>query len=100
MYVDHPSRIAPGPSTTKAKDMYPYHPSPPSISIFVVATLATVIGPSILSTVVGLFQSRGAPMERFAVAERACQRRAYNSERQACMTEWLAASHPTSVAKR
>ncbi len=64
------------------------------------AALATVIAMGILWGVVTLFQSRGAPMERLAAAERACTQHAYLSERAACMNEWLAASQPRAIARR
>jgi len=64
------------------------------------AALATVIAMGILWAVVALFQSRGAPMERLAAAERACAQHAYQSERAACMNEWLAASQPGTIARR
>jgi len=64
------------------------------------ATLAAVIAMTILWAVVTLFQSRGAPMERLAAAERACAQHAYQSERAACMNEWLAASQPRTIARR
>ena len=64
------------------------------------ATMATVIAMGILWAVVTLFQSRGAPMERLAAAERACAQHAYQSERAACMNEWLAASQPRTIARR
>jgi len=64
------------------------------------ATLATLITVGILSVVANLFQSRGAPMERLAAAERACAPHAYQSEREACMKQWLAQSPGTSVASR
>jgi hypothetical protein len=55
---------------------------------------------TILWAVVTLFQSRGAPMERLAAAERACAEHAYQSERAACMNEWFAASQPGTIARR
>ena len=64
------------------------------------AALATVIALGILWGVVTLFQSRGAPMERLAAAERACAGHAFQSERAACMNEWLAASRPETIAHR
>jgi hypothetical protein len=64
------------------------------------ATLAAVIAMTILWAVVTLFQSRGAPMERLAAAERACAQHAYQSERAACMNEWFAASQPGTIARR
>jgi len=64
------------------------------------AALSTVIALGILWGVVTLFQSRGAPMERLAAAERACAEHAFQSERAACMNEWLAASRPETIAHR
>ena len=64
------------------------------------SALATVIAMGILWAVVALFQSRGAPMERLAAAERACAEHAYQSERAACMNAWLAASRPETIARR
>jgi hypothetical protein len=74
--------------------------SPSSTVTFATAALATVIAMGILWAVVTLFQSRGAPLERLAAAERACAQHAYQSERAACMTEWLAASQPRTIARR
>ena len=68
-----------------------------SISIL---TVAVVIALGILWAVVSLFQSRGAPMERLAAAERACAQQAYQSEREGCMKQWLAESQATRVAVR
>jgi hypothetical protein len=39
-------------------------------------------------------------MEQLAAAERACTQRAYVSERESCMREWLAASRASSVASQ
>ena len=61
---------------------------------------ATVMAMGVLWAVVTLFQRRGAPMERLAAAERACAQHAYQSERAACMNEWLAASQPGTIARR
>jgi hypothetical protein len=74
--------------------------SPSSTLTVAAAALATVIALGILWGVVSLFQSRGAPMERLAAAERACAHYTYVSERQACMNEWLAASQPVIVVRR
>src|SRR3979490_270757 len=74
--------------------------SPSSTVTVASATMATVIAMGILWAVVALFQSRGAPMERLAAAERACAQHAYQSERAACMNEWLAASQPRTIARR
>lgn len=69
-----------------------------SIMTVAAAALAAFIALGILSTVVSLFQSRGAPMERLAAAERACVSRAWQLEREACMKQWLAQSAATDVA--
>jgi hypothetical protein len=74
--------------------------SPSSTLTVATAALATVIALGILWAVVTLFQSRGAPMGRLAAAERACAEHAYQSERAACMNEWLAASQPGTIARR
>jgi hypothetical protein len=68
--------------------------------IFIVgaAAFAAVIALSILWAVVALFQSRGAPMERLAAAERACTHHAYQSEREACMQRWLDDTQATRLA--
>ena len=71
-----------------------------STLIVCTAAFATVIALSILWAVVVLFPSRGAPMERLPAAERACAHYAYQSERIACATQWLAESQVTSVANR
>ena len=73
---------------------------PSSTQTVAAAALATVIATGILWAVVTLFQSRGTPMERLAAAERACAEHAYQSERAACMNEWLAASRPGAIARR
>ena len=74
--------------------------SPSSTVTFATAALATVIAMGILWAIVTLFHSRGAPMEQLAAAERACAQHAYQSERAACMNEWLAASRPETMARR
>ena len=72
--------------------------SPGSILTFAAASLAAIIALCILWAVVFLFQSRGAPMERLATAERACAHHAYPSERHACMQERLVQSRVIPVA--
>jgi hypothetical protein len=74
--------------------------SPSSTVTCASAALATVIALGILWAVVALFQSRGTPLELLAAAERACAQHAYQSERAACMNEWLAASQPRTIARR
>jgi len=64
------------------------------------ATLAAVVAMGILWAVVSLFQSRGEPMAQLAAAERACAQHAYQSEREACMKQWIAESHAIPVARQ
>jgi hypothetical protein len=71
-----------------------------SIQTVAAATLAAVLAMGILWAVVSLFQSRGVPMERLAAAERACVQHTYQSEREACMKQWIAESSATPVAAR
>ena len=73
---------------------------PSSTMTVATVALATVIAMGILWGVVTLFQSRGAPMERLAAAARACAQHAYQSERAACMNEWLGASQPGTIARQ
>lgn len=66
------------------------------------ATVAAFAGLTILWATVSLFQSRGVPMEHAVAASRACAHHAYQSEREACMRQWLAESRPvwrTSATK-
>lgn len=74
--------------------------TPSSILTVAAATLAAVIAMTVLWAVVSLFQSRGAPMERLAAAERACVQHAYQSEREACMKQWSAESSAIPVASQ
>ena len=74
--------------------------SPGSILTFAAASLAAIIALGILWAVVFLFQSRGAPMERLAAAERACAHHAYPSERHACMQERFVESQVIPVANQ
>jgi hypothetical protein len=65
---------------------------------FTAATAATVISLALLWGVVTLFQSRGAPLEELAAAERACASQVYVSDREACMKQWIAENQRTRVA--
>ena len=62
------------------------------------ATAATVISLALLWGVVTLFQSRGAPLEELAAAERACASQVYVSDREDCMNQWIAKNQRTRVA--
>ena len=71
-----------------------------AISTFATAALAGFIAVGILSAVAYLFQRDGKPFERLAAAERACAQHNYQSERQACMNEYLAAAKSGAVAHK
>jgi hypothetical protein len=71
-----------------------------SIRSALAAALAAFIAIGILSAIVSLFQSRGVPLERLAAAERACASHDYQSEREACMKQWLAESAHTNVVQK
>ena len=62
------------------------------------ATAAAVIALGLLWGVVTLFQSRGAPLEELAAAERACAGQVYVSDREACMKQWISDMRRTAVA--
>lgn len=81
-------------------DAKPILDLPGSIRSAVAAALAAFIAIGILSAVVSLFQSRGVPLERLAAAERACVSHVYQSEREACMQQWLAESTHTNVVQK
>ena len=71
-----------------------------SIMTVAASMLATFITLGILSAVVSLFQSRDASTGRLAAAERACAQRAYQSDREVCMSQWLANVHGNRVASK
>ena len=62
------------------------------------ATAATVVSLALLWGVATLFQSRGAPFDELAAAERACAGHVYASDRVACMNLWIAEHQRTRVA--
>ncbi len=70
------------------------------IAHFIAATLAAIFAIGLLASVTALFQRGGRPMERLVVAERACVGFAYRSEREACVSEWLAARRTISTASK
>lgn len=80
-----------------AKPTFTEHPPSQTIAA---AALATVITFALLWSVATLFQSRGEPLEQLAAAERACAHYSYQSEQQACITQWLAAAQPGTVAQK
>ena len=74
--------------------------SPRPMRTVAAATTAAVIALTVLWSVVTLFQSRGAPLQQLAAAERACADKVYASERTACMEKWIADARRTSIAER
>jgi len=64
------------------------------------ASAATVISLALLWGVVSLFQSRGAPLEELAAAERACAGSVYVSDRDACMKQRISGNQKVRVAMR
>jgi hypothetical protein len=73
---------------------------PRAAAVVVPALLATLVAIGLLGAVSGLFQHDGAPLARQVVAERACSRFSYASEREACVRAWLAAERQGRVASR
>ena len=67
---------------------------------FIAATLAVIVAIGLLASVTALFQRDGRPFERLVVAERACTGFAYASEREACISQWLAATRAVSTASK
>ena len=67
---------------------------------FVAAALAAMVAVGGVMATVDLFSSEGRPMERLAIAERACAAHSYVSARESCMREWLAARQAAHVASR
>lgn len=70
------------------------------VSTFAAAALATLIAVSLLASVAHLFQRDGKPLARLAAAERACAHYPYQSERQVCMNQRLAAAQSSTAAGR
>ena len=67
---------------------------------FAAATAATIASLTLLWGVVSLFQSRGAPLEELAAAERACAGSVYVSDRDACMKQRISGNQKVRVAMR
>ena len=67
------------------------YPQRRSVSAAIVAAVAAFVAVGLLSTVAVSFQRGGAPLEQLVAAERACQQYTYVSEREGCMTAWVAA---------
>ena len=78
----------------------PTLPQSRPVTHFIAATLAGIVAIGLLSSVTALFQRDGRPLERLAVAERACVAHAYVSEREACVRQWLAETRSLSTASK
>jgi hypothetical protein len=75
-------------------------PTRPHIATTLAAALSTLIAVGILTAVTDLFQRDGAPFKQVVIAERACAKYEFVSERQKCVRLFLAASRVQSVASR
>jgi hypothetical protein len=81
--------------------MYAYPEEPRAlrpVETLAAATAAAGMALGLLWGVATLFQSRGAPLEELAAAERACASQVYVSDREACMKQWIAENQRTRVA--
>jgi hypothetical protein len=65
-------------------------PHPRPLTCFIAAVLAGTMTTITFSGVTALLQRDGMPFEQQVAAERACADRAYLSEREACVRQWLA----------
>jgi hypothetical protein len=69
------------------------------VATIAASILAGVIGMGLLSTVAGMFQRDGSPLERIVVAERACSHYAFESERMNCVSMFLVEARSQRVAQ-
>lgn len=76
------------------------YPRPRAVYVVAIAAAAAIIAVSLLSTLVVHFERDGKPLANLVAAERACAQFAYVSERELCMSRWLAALRSEAVAKR
>ena len=76
--------------------MKPTLPQTRPITYFIAAALAGTITTGLFAGVTALFQRGGMPFEQQVIAERACADRAYVSEREACVRQWLGARAPSA----
>jgi hypothetical protein len=74
--------------------------SRPAAIHFVAATLAGAVAIALVAGTASLFLHDGKPMQQLVAAERACADRAYVSERDACMREFLPAARAPHVASQ
>jgi hypothetical protein len=79
-------------------DRKPSLPHPRLTAQFIAATFAGVVAVGILASVTELFVRDGWPMERLAVAERACVATGQVAEHDACMRQWLSAPRAPIIA--
>jgi hypothetical protein len=71
-----------------------------AITTIVAAAVSAVIAIGLLAAVSGLFQHDGTPFGQWVAAERACGSYRFVSERDACMSLYLAATHVHDIARR
>ncbi len=69
----------------------PELPGNSPLSVTVIAALAVVVAMGLLAAVTAMFQSAGTPYAQVVAAQRACADRAFVSEREHCVQEWLTA---------
>jgi hypothetical protein len=62
--------------------------------------LAAVIGSGLIAGVTGLFQHDGSPFERLVAAAPTCAHYAYVSERERCVSTYLAVTRQQTLASR
>ena len=74
----------------------PTLPQTRPITYFIAAALAGTITTGLFAGVTALLQRDGMPFEQQVIAERACADRAYVSERDACVRQWLSAREPSA----
>ena len=70
------------------------------VTTLIRVALSTVIAIGLLTAVTGLFQCDGTPFEQVAIAEHACAKYAFVSERETCARLYLSASRLQNVAGR
>lgn len=76
----------------------PLFPQPSLASSVAAAALSAMLGVGMISGVTYMLRHDGLPFERIVIAEPACRSLAYESEREACMREWLDTARGHRVA--
>ena len=81
-------------------DRKPSLSHPPLTTHFIAAAFAGVVAVGILASVTELFVRNGWPMERLAVAERACAADGQVARHDACMRQCLSAPRAQIMASQ